>query len=560
MTLSEAEHRETEHRRSILSRFFSRTEPRDHADVYLLQNLSQELRATLNGLYSRSRHSMRDTFLQRLEKGLEQQGKTLCDLQIPDSSPEEALSGILVEKAGEFLRTYAIDHGHNSLREGAVLHIAVEKVSQLVTRFMQRERRASFEESSTRYISFAKEGHFYDPELMAAGEPWSSLYETAIDESFAFYQESIKGLREAIRESKPCAEGEDEKAHERALGAEAFDSARYLLTPALYTKFGLVADARTVADMVTALLSHPLEEFRIVGRRIKEEAQKQVPTLLTHAGLNSYLRETLSNLREISATLDEQDVPSAIPSENKLDVQLLGAPKDLDQRLLASLLYEEARGSHSQITKSIQAMNLSEREALFEKTLASRGARDAVPEGFEGAAVFDFELLVDFGAFRDIGRHRKGFLQQQRLTTAHGFVVPKLFDQAGLGARYRSLMQSVGQKACTVAQRFPFAAEYIIPFGYLQRVRLRFDARQMAYFIELRSTPEGHFSYREVAIRMADALAEKAPLYARYIRCCRDEVVMGRSRSEGKRDERREKRRESARKQGFESQETCGSP
>ena len=167
----ETKHDDTELKRSILARFFSRTEPRDHADIYLLKNLPQELRATLNGLYSRSRRSMRDTFLKRLEKGLEQQGKGLNELQLPDSSPEEALTDILVEKAGEFLRTYAIDHGHNSLREGAVLHLAVEKVSQLVTRFMQRERRASFEESSTRYISFSKEGHWRDKELMAAGEP-----------------------------------------------------------------------------------------------------------------------------------------------------------------------------------------------------------------------------------------------------------------------------------------------------------------------------------------------------------------------------------------------------
>jgi len=301
------------------------------------------------------------------------------------------------------------------------------------------------------------------------------------------------------------------------------------------------------------LLSHPLTEFNIVGRRIKEEAEKELPTLLTHARENPYQQDTFARLREISEGLTTGADPAEAPKPSDIDVQLLEAPADLDQRLLASMLYEESSERLADIHEKIATMSTAERGQLFERTLEQRGPRDAVPEGFEAAAVFDFEALVDFGAYRDIGRHRKGFLQQQRLTTEHGFVVPELFDEAGLGDRYRSLMQKVGQRAQKVAERFPYAAEYVIPFGYLQRVRLRFDARQMAYFIELRSAPEGHFSYRQVAIRMADALAEKAPLYARYLRCCRDEVFMGRSRAEGCRDERREQRKAKARKRGYQT-------
>ncbi len=537
--------------RSVLARFFSRVEPRDHADIYLVRKLPQEIRATLNGLYSRSRLSMRRTFLRRLQRGLTEQGKTLAELPLPEAS-EDVLAKFLVDKSGKFLRTYAIDHGHNSLREGAVLHLAVENVSQLVTRFIQRERRASFEESSTRYISFSSEGHWRDPEIVAAGEPWSSSYEAVIRDSFAFYRESIDALQDHIRTKRPRAADEDETSWARAVRAEAFDSARYLLTPALYTKFGIVADARTTADLVTRLLSHPLAEFRVIGQRIREEAEREVPTLLTHARDNTYLRETRERLDSIAQSL-ERPASETPPQARDLDVRLLSAPADLDRRLLASLVYEHANVPLAELHQRIDELQPDECERLFEQTLAARGRRDAVPEGLEGGGLFDFEILMDFGAYRDIARHRKGFQQQQAMTTQHGFAVPPLFDEAGLGKRYRDLLTKVAEHAQRLQERFPRQTAYVIPFAFLQRVRIQFDTRQMAYFLELRSAPEGHFSYRDIAIRMGHALRERAPLYARWVRLCEDNVFLGRAESEQGTAERKARREEQARRLGFET-------
>lgn len=540
---------------ALVARFFSRVEPRDHGDVYVVRKLPQELRATLNGLYSRSRHSMRKTFLDRLEKGLTEQGKTIeefaRELDAGGTSPEDVLDTVLVEKAGKFLRTYAIDHGHNSLREGAVVQLAIENVSQLFTRFVQRERRASFEESSTRYISFQKEGHWRDPDVIAAGAPWSTLYEEALDLSFEFYHEAIAGLRKHLEGARPCPQGSDPKAWLRAIRAEAFDSARYLLTPAIHTKWGMIADARTIADVVTTLLSHELAEFRIVGQRIREEAEKEFPTLLTYASKNDYLAETPALLKELVDEL-ALDRPASVHGASEISVSLLSSPKELEVRLLAGLLFEQADVPLASLESRIRNLDDAARGALFERALASRGKRDPMPEGFEGAGMLDFEAIVDFGAYRDIGRHRKGFQQQQRLTTRLGYIVPELFEAAGLGARYREVLDRVGEIARKLEERFELAAQYVIPFAFLQRVRLQFDARQMAYFCELRSAPEGHFSYRDVAIRMADALEERAPRYAHWLRVCRDRVFLGRVEAERERDARRAAREERAKSQGFE--------
>jgi thymidylate synthase ThyX len=164
----------------------------------------------------------------------------------------------------------------------------------------------------------------------------------------------------------------------------------------------------------------------------------------------------------------------------------------------------------------------------------------------EGAAAFEFEVLLDFGAYRDVGRHRKGFQQMQPLTTAYGYVVPPLVADAGLAAEYGATLERAAELQQHVAARFPHAAGYVTPFAFLQRVRLVFDPRQVAYFIELRSGPEGHFAYRQVALDMLAHVRQVSPLFAQWIRAKEGTAFLGRLDSEMTADERRQRRMQAA--------------
>src|SRR5262249_52306435 len=188
--------------RTLLERYFSGVDRPEHADIYLVRNLPPEVAATLNGVYSRSSKSMRDQFLDRLQQGLAAVGRTLDDLGA-EAPPQDLLSSVMADKSGQFLKTYAIDHGHNSLREGSVGHLAVERVSQLVTRFIQRERRCTFEESSTRYISFSAETHWRDPEVVAAGGEHAAAYDATLQETFALYGELTNALLQHLQKVRP---------------------------------------------------------------------------------------------------------------------------------------------------------------------------------------------------------------------------------------------------------------------------------------------------------------------------------------------------------------------
>lgn len=529
--------------RRLLATYFSVTDGPDHADVYLVRNLPQEVAATLNGVYSRSSKSMRDQFLDRLRQGLEAQGKRLEDL--PLGGPSDVLSAVMADKSGQFLKTYAIDHGHNSLREGSVVHLAVERVSQLVTRFVQRERRCSFEESSTRYISFGAETHWRDPDVMAAGGDLAADYDDVLRETFALYTTATDKLLTHLKTVRPLQTGEKEGPWLRTLRAEAFDAARYLLTPAIFTKWGMVVDARTLGDIVTELRSHALAEFRLVGERMQTEAEHALPTLLRHARPNAFaeaLRQALPALVQDLGVAATPVVRGAATGHTTL----LDHDPALDDKLLASLLYEHSRQPFGELLARAKALSAGQRQDLLAKLMAARGPHDAWPAALEGAFPFEFETVLDFGAYRDIGRHRKGFQQQQRLTTVHGFAVPPLLHEAGLAGEYTAVLERTAERQQRIASRFPDAAGYVTPFAFLQRVRISFDPRQTAYFIELRSGPEGHFSYRQVALDMLAHVREVSPLFAQWIRAKEGGAFLGRLDSEMTADERRQRRMQAA--------------
>ena len=509
-----------------------------------MRNLPEEVAATLNGVYSRSSKSMRDQFLERLRQGLEAQGKQLESLPLPTGSTD-TLSQVMADKSGQFLKTYAIDHGHNSLREGSVVHLAIEKVSQLVTRFIQRERRCSFEESSTRYIAFTAESHWRDPDVMAAGGDVAADYEAVLRDTFALYTRATAQLLAHLQTVRPLQPGEKEAPWLRTLKAEAFDAARYLLTPAIQTKWGMVVDARTLGDVVTELKSHPLAEFRLVGERMQKEAEHVLPTLLRHAKANTFAQGLQHALPALCAQLGAATVPvHRGPAQGH--TELLAWDRDLDDRLLASLLYEHSQQPFGALLHRVKALPDGARQDLLTQLMAGRGPHDAWPQALEGAAPFEFETVLDFGAYRDIGRHRKGFQQQQLLTTVHGFAVPPLLHEAGLADDYLAVMEQAAERQQRVAARFPHAAGYVTPFGFLQRVRIVFDPRQVAYFIELRSGPEGHFSYRKVALDMLAQVRKVSPLFAQFVRAKEGTAFLGRLDSEMTADERRQRRMQAA--------------
>ena len=131
---------------------------------------------------------------------------------------------------------------------------------------------------------------------------------------------------------------------------------------------------------------------------------------------------------------------------------------------------------------------------------------------------------MDIGGFRDMHRHRRCVQIMQDFTTAHGFDTPPEVEAAGIRADYEAAMKraetAVQKLSATdsIGKEALQSAQYAIPLAFRKRTLFKMDFAEAVYISELRTTPAGHTSYRNVAYAMYDAVAAKYPALAKYFR------------------------------------------
>jgi len=154
--------------------------------------------------------------------------------------------------------------------------------------------------------------------------------------------------------------------------------------------------------------------------------------------------------------------------------------------------------------------------------LRHRGKHDEMLRPFCAGQQFRFDILMDIGGFRDMHRHRRCIQIGQESTTRHGYDVPDEVDAAGARGSYDAVMQRTGQAVDKLADwsgtEAKENAQYAIPLAFRKRTLFKMDFAEVVYISELRTGPAGHFSYRNVAYAMYEAVAKKYPALAKYMR------------------------------------------
>jgi thymidylate synthase ThyX len=131
---------------------------------------------------------------------------------------------------------------------------------------------------------------------------------------------------------------------------------------------------------------------------------------------------------------------------------------------------------------------------------------------------YTFDIMVDYGAFRDIQRHRICTQTNQELTVEHGFSMPQEFKDIGLKKDFEDCMKMAVEAFNEISKDFPKEAQYVVPLAFKKRTLFTWNLRELHHFIKLRSSKQGHRSYRRIAQLVYDELEEVHPLLARYIR------------------------------------------
>jgi thymidylate synthase ThyX len=154
---------------------------------------------------------------------------------------------------------------------------------------------------------------------------------------------------------------------------------------------------------------------------------------------------------------------------------------------------------------------------VIEEYLKRRGPHDQPLRALEHLT-YSFEILVDFGAFRDIQRHRMVTQTPQELGPTHGYDTPPEIGRYGLAAPYEECMARAREGYEAIAADFPREAAYVLPLAFRKRVLLTWNLREIHHFVQLRSARQGHISYRRIAQEVFRELERVQPLLAGYIR------------------------------------------
>jgi len=413
------------------------------------------------------------------------------------------------EKSADFHEKWVVGYGHSSVAEHATLHLAIENVSILATKVIEDNRLASYTEKSTRYQIFDRD-KYYKPGNILSSE-FVGDYETTLNYIFDAYTGLNVSMRDFIVKKYPRDNEQNEKVYNVITKARVCDNTRYLLPTATLTNLGMTVNARQLEHAIVKLLSHPLEELEKIGERLKEESLKITPTLIKFANANEYLQKTEQEL----AVLAKYTLIDAPASVNP--VEIVDYDRAAENKLVASLLYRHSHEPYKQIYAKIKNMTAAQKEKIIDTALKYRSDYDQPLRELENI-YYTFDILMDYGAFRDVQRHRMATQLNQKITVAHGYEIPEEIIQAGLEKDFRAVMDRAAELYNELAEEFPNEAQYVVPLAFRKRTLFTWNLRELHHFISLRSGSKGHISYRRVAQACWQKLSEIQPLLAKYIR------------------------------------------
>ncbi|MBW2981109.1 FAD-dependent thymidylate synthase [Candidatus Woesearchaeota archaeon] len=406
------------------------------------------------------------------------------------------------DKSGKFHEKWVVGYGHSSVAEHAVLSIAIENVSILATKVIEDNRLASFTEKSTRYQVFDKERYYKPAKIM--NSDLGKMYQDTADTILETYQRLIPVMVEFLKKKYP-------DASEIEIKNKALDNLRNLLPVSVLTNLGMTINARNLEHGIVKLLSHPLGEMKEIGEEIKEAALKVTPTLIKYTKPNEYLVETLNSINGVSD----------ISVEDQASVVLADFDKEAQDKLVTAILYRFSNASYEKVSEKVKSMSKEEKESVIDDSLKRLGKFDRPLRELEHI-YYTFDILVDYGAFRDIQRHRIMTQTNQDFSPAHGFDVPAEVKEADMEKDFVESMKQAKMTFEILKEQFPKESQYILPMAFKKRVLFKANLRELFHFIKLRSGKMGHESYRKIAQQMYDEVAKVHPFIAKYIEVCKD--------------------------------------
>jgi thymidylate synthase ThyX len=483
----------------VLRRYFTNLD----GPVFALVNLPEVVKGALFARYSRSPKSLRRLFLDEF----------VGDLDVSGDQSVDATVGL--ERAEELYEKVFFEYGDDSVAQLGGVHLACEQASNILTKVLEWGRLMSYLEQSTRYISYdARLGgrfrYHRDPAVLSSR--FGTRYVGDMDRMFDAYSLLLSKVTDHVRATVPRSPGDSDFVHRQATRAKALDAVRGVLPAASLSNVGIYGTGQGFEALLLRMRAHPLPEARHYAELMLIELRKVIPSFLRRVDVGerggrwaSYLATTRERSGELVRSMFGET-----PVDQVDAVRLVDFDPDGEDKLLAAICYPHTNLPEHQVVQRVRAMAPAERLALVRAYVGERENRRHKPGRAFERVDYRFDVLSDYGAFRDMQRHRMLTIEWQALTPNHGYVRPELVDEAGMTDVFDDAMARSAALYDALKDEFPHQASYAVSMAYRLRYSMQLNAREAIHMLELRSSPQGHPAYRRLALEMHRLIGEQA--------------------------------------------------
>ncbi len=490
----------TAEEQDVLRRYFTNLDQ----PVFALVNLPEVVKGALFARYSRSAKSLRRLFLDEF----------VTELDIDGDHSVDATVG--VARAEQLYERVFLEYGDDSVAQLGGVHLACEQASNLLTKILERGRLMSYLEQSTRYIAYdarveGRYRYFRDTDVLSSN--LGTRYVGDLDRLFDAYGELLPVMQEHFRARNPKAPQDSDMVWRQAIRAKAFDALRGILPAASLSNVGIYGSGQAYEALLLRMRSHALPEAREYADIMLTELRKVIPSFLQRVDRadrggvwSEYLESTREAVAGVANELFVGDVDDTVAPR----VELVEFDPEGEDKMIAAMLYESLDLPETRILDRVRVMSIDDKRRIVRAYVGDRTNRRHKPGRALERIDYRFDVLSDYGAFRDLQRHRMMTIEWQPLSPAHGYVLPEAIVDAGATEVFEGAMERSADLYDAMVDRFPQQAGYAVSLAYRIRYVMQMNAREAMHLIELRSSPQGHPEYRRVAQEMHHLIADEA--------------------------------------------------
>jgi thymidylate synthase ThyX len=412
-------------------------------------------------------------------------------------------------------------YGDDSVQQLAGVHFVVENASNLLTKKLEWGRLAAYLEQSTRYIFFDQKDQkgnykYFTPRNLDADT--AREYEKAMDKIFDNYSTMVRRLTKYVRDKSEVPKEERDVAWKGATRAQACDAIRPVLPVSTKSTVGVFASAQAAESLYTHLMSDELLESRETGEGLLKQLREVMPVFYERAdrpdrggAAIAYAANTKKSMRKIAEAKLPQNMS---PATDDLTLVDYWPKNELD--LLPHMLFDHSSLPLASIEDEVSKWSYDEKVTAYKTYMGERLNRRHKPGRAIENAHYSWEIVCDYGIFRDLQRHRiVDDLRWQELSPRYGFEMPELVEEAGLSDLFEECFDiSFSLYSTLQSKGFLNEAQYATLLGHKMRWKITYNAREAFHFHELRTAPQGHPGYRKLVKRMHDKVAQVHPIIA----------------------------------------------